>query len=39
VPNLYITDTSVFVTGSGVNPTLTAMAIARRATQDILAAT
>jgi choline dehydrogenase-like flavoprotein len=39
VPNLYITDTSVFVTGSGVNPTLTALAIARRATQDILAAT
>lgn len=30
VPNLLVTDTSVFVTGSGVNPTLTAMAIARR---------
>lgn len=37
VPNLYIADTSVFVTGSGVNPTLTAMAIARRATQNIVA--
>jgi choline dehydrogenase-like flavoprotein len=36
VPNLYITDTSVFVTGSGVNPTLTAMAIARRATREML---
>ncbi|HUF63001.1 MAG TPA: GMC family oxidoreductase [Verrucomicrobiales bacterium] len=31
VPNLFICDTSVFVTGSGVNPTLTAMAIATRA--------
>jgi choline dehydrogenase-like flavoprotein len=31
VPNLFICDTSVFVTGSGVNPTLTAMAIASRA--------
>jgi choline dehydrogenase-like flavoprotein len=30
VPNLFICDTSVFVTGSGLNPTLTAMAIAKR---------
>jgi choline dehydrogenase-like flavoprotein len=37
VPNLYVCDTSVFVTGSGVNPTLTAMAIARRAAQNIVA--
>jgi choline dehydrogenase-like flavoprotein len=38
VPNLYVCDTSVFVTGSGVNPTLTAMAIARRAAKTIVAA-
>ena len=31
VPNLFVCDTSVFVTGSGLNPTLTAMAIVRRA--------
>jgi choline dehydrogenase-like flavoprotein len=31
VKNLFICDTSVFVTGAGVNPTLTAMAIADRA--------
>jgi choline dehydrogenase-like flavoprotein len=30
VKNLFICDTSVFVTGAGVNPTLTAMAIANR---------
>jgi choline dehydrogenase-like flavoprotein len=36
IPNLYICDTSVFVTGSGVNPTLTAMAIASRAVDHIL---
>ena len=30
IPNLFICDTSVFVTGSAVNPTLTAMAIASR---------
>jgi choline dehydrogenase-like flavoprotein len=35
IPNLFIADTSVFVTGSGVNPTLTAMAIASRASQYI----
>jgi choline dehydrogenase-like flavoprotein len=35
VPNLFIADTSVFVTGSGVNPTLTAMAIVSRASQYI----
>lgn len=31
ISNLFICDTSVFVTGAGVNPTLTAMAIASRA--------
>jgi choline dehydrogenase-like flavoprotein len=31
VKNLFICDSSVFVTGSGVNPTLTALAIADRA--------
>ena len=31
IPNLFIFDTSVFVTGAGVNPTLTAMAITSRA--------
>jgi choline dehydrogenase-like flavoprotein len=31
IPNLFICDTSVFVTGSGLNPTLTAMAISSRA--------
>jgi choline dehydrogenase-like flavoprotein len=31
VKNLFIADTSVFVTGTGLNPTLTAMAIASRA--------
>ena len=31
IPNLYICDTSVFVTSAGVNPTLTAIAIASRA--------
>src|SRR4051794_236351 len=30
IPNLFICDTSVFVTGAGLNPTLTAMAIASR---------
>jgi choline dehydrogenase-like flavoprotein len=30
IPNLFICDTSVFVTGTGVNPTLTAMALASR---------
>ena len=37
VHNLYICDTSVFVTSAGVNPTLTAMAIASRAAEHILA--
>ena len=36
VKNLFICDTSVFVTGSGVNPTLTALAIADRAAQHIV---
>ena len=38
IKNLFICDTSVFVTGSGLNPTLTAMAIARRATDQIASA-
>ena len=33
IPNLFICDTSVFVTGAGLNPTLTAMAIASRAAE------
>jgi choline dehydrogenase-like flavoprotein len=37
IPNLFICDTSVFVTGAGVNPTLTAMAIASRAAERIVA--
>jgi choline dehydrogenase-like flavoprotein len=36
VENLFICDTSVFVTGAGVNPTLTAMAIASRAAEYIV---
>ena len=36
VKNLFICDTSVFVTSAGVNPTLTAMAIADRAAGHIL---
>ena len=36
VKNLFICDTSVFVTGAGVNPTLTAMAIADRATGHLI---
>jgi choline dehydrogenase-like flavoprotein len=35
IPNLFICDTSVFVTGSAVNPTLTAMAIASRTAEYI----
>lgn len=35
LPNLFICDTSVFVTGSGVNPTLTAMALASRTADQI----
>ena len=38
VKNLFICDTSVFVTGAGVNPTLTAMAFADRAAQTIVEA-
>jgi choline dehydrogenase-like flavoprotein len=37
IPNLFICDTSVLVTGAGVNPTLTAMAIASRAAEHIAA--
>jgi choline dehydrogenase-like flavoprotein len=36
VKNLFICDTSVFVSGSGVNPTLTAMAIAERSVEYIV---
>jgi choline dehydrogenase-like flavoprotein len=36
IPNLFVTDTSVFPTGSGVNTTLTAMAIALRASRYII---
>jgi choline dehydrogenase-like flavoprotein len=36
VKNLFICDTSVFVTGTGLNPTLTAMAIADRAAGHIV---
>lgn len=35
VPNLFICDTSVFVTGAGLNPTLTAMALASRTARHI----
>jgi choline dehydrogenase-like flavoprotein len=38
IPNLFICDTSVFVTGSGVNPTLTAMAISARSADYLSAA-
>jgi choline dehydrogenase-like flavoprotein len=38
VRNLYVCDTSVFVTSSGVNPTLTAMALASRSAEYIAAA-
>jgi len=37
VPNLFIADTSVFVTSAGVNPTLTAMALARRSAEYMVA--
>jgi choline dehydrogenase-like flavoprotein len=35
IPNLFVCDTSVFVTGSGLNPTLTALAIVRRAAEHV----
>ena len=35
IPNLFICDTSVFVTGAGVNPTLTAMALAARSAEHV----
>ena len=35
VKNLFVCDTSVFATGSAVNPTLTAMAIASRSAEFI----
>jgi choline dehydrogenase-like flavoprotein len=38
VPNLFVCDTSGFVTSAGVNPTLTAMAIANRSADYIAAA-
>jgi choline dehydrogenase-like flavoprotein len=37
IKNLFICDTSVFVTGAGVNPTLTAMAISSRSAEFIAA--
>lgn len=36
IPNLFVCDTSVFVTGAGLNPTLTAMAIANRSADFII---
>jgi choline dehydrogenase-like flavoprotein len=36
IPNLFVTDTSVFPTGGGANITLTAMAIALRAADYIV---
>jgi choline dehydrogenase-like flavoprotein len=36
IRNLFICDTSVFVTGAGVNPTLTAMALASRSARYIV---
>jgi choline dehydrogenase-like flavoprotein len=36
VRNLFVCDTSVFVTGAGLNPTLTAMAVADRSADYIL---
>jgi len=38
IRNLFVCDTSVFVTSAGVNPTLTAMAIASRSADHIAAA-
>jgi choline dehydrogenase-like flavoprotein len=35
IRNLFVCDTSVFVTGAGLNPTLTAMAITSRAADEI----
>ncbi len=37
VANLFVCDTSVFVTSAGVNPTLTAMALARRSAESMIA--
>ena len=37
VPGLYVADTSLFPTGLGVNPMLTAMALARRVARTVLA--
>jgi choline dehydrogenase-like flavoprotein len=38
IRNLFVCDTSVFVTSTGVNPTLTAMALADRSAGYIAAA-
>jgi len=35
IPNLFVCDTSVFVTGAGLNPTLTAMALSARSAEHI----
>ena len=37
IPNLYVTDASVFPTSGGYNPTLTVQALAWRAAERILA--
>ncbi len=37
VPNLFVCDTSVFVTGAGLNPTLTALALSARSAEHIAA--
>ncbi len=39
IGGLYVADTSLFPTGLGVNPMLTAMALARRVTRTVLAET
>jgi choline dehydrogenase-like flavoprotein len=38
VPNLFIADGSVFVTGAGANPSLTIMALAARTADGMIAA-
>ena len=39
IRGLYVTDTSLFPTGLGVNPMLTTMALARRVSRTVLAET
>jgi choline dehydrogenase-like flavoprotein len=38
IPNLFIGDSSVFVTGAAINPSLTLMALATRTADGIIAA-